>query len=68
MSDERTACAHRRVVYVEVHYGDGTASNRWECDLCRTEFFPIPEQCRLHIRAVLDAHWRAEAQPGEEGP
>ena len=54
-------CSCMRVVHVTVHYHDGTCSERWECNACRTEFARLP---RVQERLGVDE--RSSTAPPSE--
>ncbi len=39
---ERAACACQRVVFNPINNADGTKTERWSCNLCRSEFQRVP--------------------------
>lgn len=34
-------CRHTRICFVTRHHGDGSTSERWECEDCSVEFRPV---------------------------
>ena len=53
MGEERTACACQRVIYDPIDNGNGSWTERWRCDECKSVFVRIPAVPELGLTEKL---------------
>jgi hypothetical protein len=57
MPDEpKAACAHLRVAYKPIDNGDGSLSERWQCELCGHAFKPVRKLAKVTVENAARIH------------